>query len=372
MRIKYLIKDASMYKSLLLVLFFITPGLHAAAENQRHEAWTFFMDNDMLSHDFCQGLGWCAENDDRAYTGGFGLGFKVNNFYSGSWTNLTRNVHRFLIGENASASNPEHNENYGFTAFTPDELDDPDRAANERPDPIFGDRPFASMWFYTSSLGVETTSGTGSRKATRSQFTLALLGTDIGHDLQHWIHCDKGGGSCPVEGWQNNINDGVDIAFSFGNSYISQLSTSENLKHEWIGDLGYNLGLYSELNAGITYRYGTLASSFYSFDTDPFSNANKLVGKPERDHYAWISIRTHFILYNGLLQGWHLFSDPGPVEYNSDEIEHLLWSASLGYTFPVYRKSTVTLKVQARTSEIKHELSKDHAWGGLYWSKAID
>lgn len=366
-----------MRKIPILILLFLVSVPANSQETKRHEAWTFYMDNDLLSHETCQATDLCSENQDRSYTGGFGIGFKINPYYKGAFTDSMRALHDWLDGNHEKINGVVQYENYGLTAFTPNLEDQVDEDLDGTVDPLVGDRPFASMWFYTSILGVDVTRDRERENARRTQITLSLLGTDVGYDLQQFIHCDLDSGRCPVEGWENNINDGYDIAATFGKSYIYLLHTSQNGRHEWIFDQGFNIGLYTELNVGISYRFGTIVSPYYSFDSDPFSNVNKIVFDASSvisDHYFWTSLRAHYVLYNGLLQGWHLFSDEGPLVYNSDEIENALLSMSVGYTFPVpfTDSSSLTFKVQGRSAEIDDDRSEDHAWGGLYWTSLID
>jgi hypothetical protein len=208
-------------RSLFFGIFILfNSSLFAEEVFKRHELWTFYMDNDMLSHDACQFMDWCAESEDRNYTGGFGLGFKINPKYRGEFTDLIRRVHDTSDGDHEMVNDGVQYDNYGFTAFTPDMEDQVDLNNDGNMDPIIGDRPFSAMWFYTSTIAIDVTKSDEKPNARRTQLTISLLRADIGYDLQQFIHCHLGRGNCPVRGWENNINDGYDIAFSVGKSYI--------------------------------------------------------------------------------------------------------------------------------------------------------
>lgn len=362
--------------SIGLILLLLSASVWSDENISRATSWSFYMDNDMLSDYLCKKALGCAENQDRSYTGGFGYGLTLNNSYKPS-TKIGQWIEEFhdywesgydtSIQDEMDEAKVE-TEVYGFTVFTPGELDDPD---NNRPiQPIYGDRPFGDMLFYTSSKVRPYSID----EAIRSDLQLSIIGVNVGRDLQQIIHCELGKGSCPVRGWDNHINTRKDLAFTLGKSKIRAYGKKPCLgtNCERIFEHGWRFGLLTEYFASISYRIGRFDSAFYALNTDPLNADVQFTDiEQKKDRGFVLSASLHAIGYNGQLQGWHLRSDSGPVRYNWDEIEPVVISGLIGYVFP-WGESSWMLKVQARSSELDTSLSKDHAWGGIYITVPFD
>ena len=265
-----------------------------------------------------QDLLYPLKDEDRNYTMGVGLGFSGELGYDVDpvFTPWRMTVVLPLIREGLDRLVPglywpcrclerwvgefdEHSWIFGATAFTPHEL--------ASPDPIFDDRPYASLVFLsTRRVHVD-------RKeiwTLSSDFTLGVLGLDIAEHVQTWIH--RWRGAEPPLGWSNQISEGGELTAMYALKYQrlpllvnGWFDSDDWFQVQWtwhgLGQLGY----YVAAEGGISLRAGRFQSKFWQWASNPLNSQNEAVGRPGEDLEVFVfgALRARGVHHNSLLEG---------------------------------------------------------------------
>ena len=322
-------------------------------------------------------------NEDRNYT--MGVGFQFPGSWSNTWAwgilqkprgffdalfGINQAVTRRAIeGPHAGSSFENHSFLFGNTAFTPDSLN--------TTHPVYGDRPYSSLLFYTASRAQVSRSAFGKDLDTviRTEFTFGILGLRISEEVQTWIHSEirkHNGKEVPYDplGWPNQISDGGEPTIRFGASYqrltVNTRYADFSLKGE--GNIGY----YTNLAAGALTRLGWIDTPFWMFDPAPLvavneakETANTTRGTRGWEVYAFAGGRTRLVAYNVLLQGQFRES---VHTLTPAEIENVVFEFETGIRAGLRGWSLTWVTAAGRSPEHRLEEARSHYWGGLFVS----
>ena len=244
----------------------------------------------------------------------------------------------------------------GSVNYTPEDL--------SRSDPIFDDRPYASIVYLANKRIVAK-----GDKAVGAEFLVGLLGTNIANEVQSQIHAwwrDATDEPEPVhpEGWDNQISDGGELTARFRfvtSTLVDWLPQSRyfDLSTTWDVSLGYQ----TNASIGLAARAGMLNSPFWSIPFDPINRGNFLPFLGGNELYLWAAARGRLVGYDALMQGQVRDS---VVTVGGSDVERLVWEGALGITGS-FEGLQLTFALNGKSAETKLAGTRDeHYWGGLY------
>lgn len=356
-------------------------------------SFSFFLDNDVFL--FNQ-----ARDEDRNYTMGVSLQ------WSGRWIRergLAKPLYwvnalapfRWITPDYANSPVRFHSLEFGNVAFTPDRL-------NTR-QPIFNDRPYASLLFLDTSVQVVNNEGDA---AFTRELSIGMLGLSISERFQRWLHKKVQDSPAeppfPPEGWDNQISDGGEPTARYVARWQwAPLIKPHRLDFQWIAE--GNIGYYTNVGGGAALRIGRIHSPWWQFNAAPISEsgframsdppsatvsatasapvasesaasrgsscASSAEGRYEL--YGWGGSMARVWGYNVLLQGQLRDS---VVTVPARNVERLVYEYSVGATAGAClgnRWHRVTVIYARRSPEFDGPLRRYHSWGGIYYSAAI-
>jgi hypothetical protein len=119
-------------------------------------------------------------------------------------------------------------------------------------------------------------------------------------------------------------------------------------------------------------RAGKIHTPWVSFNPELTSYAEKSVpnsGARVSEHYFWTGLSFRYRAYNAFLEGQ--FRDSA-VTWDSDDINHAIVEAWLGYTVAFNNGYSITYSLRGHTSELKHgDADRSVVWGGILISRTI-
>ena len=270
------------------------------------------------------------------------------------WIDKTIGLHS-RIGQGVELNKIE----YGLFGFTPEDI--------TQSEPIQDDRPYASLVYVSSSREHYNRS---SQVSWQSTLTLGILGLSIVGDIQGRVH-SLYDGDIPM-GWDNQISNGGEPTARYSVSRQSLLFKSGSgfeLKSTYQGSVGY----ITEVSWSLSARAGKIHTPWASFNPELASYAEKSTSGAARkvsEHYVWAGISLKARAYNVFLQGQ--FRDSA-VTYSSDEINHGIVEAWLGYTVSLFDGYSFTYSVRGHTSELNQgNGNRNVVWGGVRLTKTFD
>lgn len=318
--------------------------------------WSLFFDQDLLTLD-----SWTDLNDDRNYTMGLGFSFSGEKYSKGYLSGLRNpidNLFNFDEPGDTHVVENIHSFDYGVTAFTPGDLEDRDT--------IGGDRPYASLLYFSNAK----LRAYNDDSATKSKFTVAILGLDIAKGFQRFVHNQLGLSDEDPLGWSNQISDGGEPTLLYSVDRMHLWKEKQNRGGlEW--DISYsysgNIGYYTDAAIGGDVRIGKINSPFYAHSANPLSNYNHAVCRRcKRDFYGFMSYRARLVGYNVLLQGQ--FRDSEHTLSGSD-VENLVHEAALGVAYDYNKNWKFTYALHYKSEEFKGTEERAHWFGGLYLTR---
>lgn len=244
----------------------------------------------------------------------------------------------------------------GVAVYTPDDL------AN--PDPIYDDRPYASLIYWSNKTRRIRTDG---QAGIATELTFGVLGTEIAKAVQTFIHKlqrEISNSDTPVEprGWDHQISEGGELTFRYHIEYKHLLTQGAwyDFSSAMIGNLGYQ----TDASAGLLWRVGKRASHFAFFEPQPAQQFNQFSDiSTQQDNYLYLYYQLTGVVYNELLQGGFRDSD---VTFGSDQIERLVQTLAIGWTQTLESGTRLTFAQYMRSPEFKGPNSHTHYWGGFY------
>lgn len=368
--------------SLLAIIMLASPGLTAAAslsdtasplaradapgfaetrprlprpqpEQERETgSWALTLDNDML----------VPGTRDQDYTYGLSVaatGTRAQDFLLSLDTPLGWIDNALGLTDMSGSRVRGHSFEAGIFGFTPEQ--------KERPEPLYDDRPYASM-IYLSSSRVQV--NPDDQVAWHSTLTLGALGLDLAGNIQNGVH--KAVGSEQAEGWDQQISDGGEPTARYAVARQKTLPiSSDNLevKSTVEGSVGY----LTEARWSLSFRAGRLRSPWWQSNPEltRYGERNNTTATSEdNEHYVWGGIALVGRAYNAFLQGQFRDSD---VRYDSDEVNHGVAEAWLGYTYAFSDGYRLSYVLRGHTSELKEGVGdRNVLWGGLVFAKTFD
>lgn len=373
-------------------MFFVIAG---CASNRE-----FHVENDVLALDSLLDV-----NDDRNLTMTVGVSWYKNNdntLLHRSLSSIDNKIFRYEK-RGCSSANPQRT-TLGITAFTPDDLEDPE--------PILNDRPYASLLYYSANhitqcvedLYVDDFGNQKYSSARSTNFNIALIGTGIARVGQRFIHNELGVSDQDPLGWSNQISNGGELSFLYAYEKSSLLRNDKKNLYDISYSRGLNIGYYTNAFVGITLRRtivdklnspfyytggsridgGTesglnVARSFYKGITDT-------EGVPGADRFLFLQLTSRAVLYNALLQGQFRNSE---VTFSSSQIENFVHQLTIGLSSDLNgwcrgfvralglginckqsgKSTRMTFALHARSPEFEIDrMSRSHVWGGLYFT----
>jgi len=203
-----------------------------------------------------------------------------------------------------------------------------------------------------------------------SRLTLGFLGLDLAEDIQTVLHGITG--SQVPGGWQNQISSGGEptamLTYAVQNNLYS--AGSQQVKLEYEG----NLGFITDVNAGVSWRWGKINSPWWSFNpyqskyiqqSMPVFSSDK--AKESGEFYIWAGGRLNVRLYNALLEGQFRES---VVTISSDDMQRLVAEYWLGATATFFKEYSASFFLRGNTEEFHGSNARKEAWAGVVLSRA--
>lgn len=314
-------------------------------------SWAVAFDNDIL----------VPGSRDQDYTYGINLTFtgkqienqRASVHQSVDWINEHIGLND-LTNSAIEASKIE----YGLYGFTPEDI--------SQSVALQSDRPYFSLAYVSSTREYYQPHRQVSWQTT---LTLGILGLEIVGDIQEQVHSSYGG--TQPKGWDHQISDGGELTARYSISRQSLLAGRDSgleLKSSVQGSLGY----ITEMSWSLSSRAGKISSPWVSFNPELTSYGEKSIPDARvkvSEQYAWAGVSFKLRAYNAFLQGQFKDSE---VTYQSNELNHAIVEAWLGYTMSLSNGYSFTYSIRGHTSELKHGTgNREVIWGGVLISKTI-
>lgn len=334
-------------------------GVNEPFAEKLKSGWSIYLDQDLLALDSLTDL-----NSDRNYTMGLGVSFSGRHYSNGFLADARNWIDAKLWGEtgpNQFQMELIHTRDFGVTAFTPDEL--------EFAGPIEGDRPYASLIYWSNSKLVAFNDD----YAIKSKLVIGVLGLDVAKAVQRFLHNKVGVSDQDPLGWDNQISEGGELTalYSIEKSTLwKKKDTNTGVNWDISYSIGGNLGYYTDVSAGFDIRIGKISSPYYTHTANPLSDFNHLKCQfcGRGDNYFFASYRARAVAYNVLLQGQFRSSN---VTFSGSEIERLLHEAAIGWAYHFKSDWKLTYALNYKSNEYRGFESRTHWFGGLYLSKNL-
>ncbi len=328
----------------------IVPQVSAQESSENYNSgWQLTIENNILTRYM----------KDRDYTGGIAFTASGTRAKEG-WLNidpLRAWIFDPLLDKNNAQTKDKntdikkHAVQYGFLAFTPDDI--------TSSQPILDDRPFASL-FYISNTQLYIHPATD--RAFRSSLSFGLLGLDLAGEIQQFLH--KTTGSDAANGWDYQISSGGEPTAMLTLSVQDKQIQSDT--HQLSTHLEANLGYSTDINAGINWRWGRLTTPWWSFNPshrEYISSAESSVrGSKNNELYFFAMANIKYRAYSSLLQG-QFRSSVHTLGFS--EIEQVLGSVSTGIVSSLGDSYRISFSVNGNSPEIKGSHSRNLWWASL-------
>ena len=323
-------------------------------EEPYNSGWRVNADNDLLT----------GQTTDRDYTGGLALtlsGRRAQEYPVSidSWRAGIDQLTTFPGFYQSSDTMSFHSQQYGLTLFTPDDI--------ESVTPVYDDRPYASLFFMSNS---EFTVVPEKNIAYVSRLTVGFLGLDLAEDIQQLLH-DITASDAP-NGWQHQVSSGGEPTAML--SYSIQKNLYSSNEHQLKTEVEGNLGFITDVNAGISWRWGRIRSPWWAYN--PYQSKYIQQSMPvfasqhaadSNEFYVFAGARMNLRIYNALLQGQFRESE---VTISSDDLERLVAEYWLGLSKEFAKKYYASIFLRGMSDEFKGAHARSSAWVGLVFSRA--
>jgi hypothetical protein len=285
----------------------------------------------------------------------------------GSVERIRERLERALIDDpeqQRSWQPPAHATQHGIIAMTPSTL--------RSSEPQYGDRPYASLVFATTS---QISVGDDGRHARFSSLTIGALGLNAAEWLHRTIH-GVVGDEAPL-GWEHQIAEGGEPTVRYvqakqwvlGNT-SSRHSTAPEFKLTVSGSVGY----LTEGSIALSGRWGRLQSPWWSFAPElrdyvsaPLAPVTRHSSASPAGMFAFAGLRLKARAYNSLLQGQFRHSD---VRVPSGDLARLQVESWIGVASTLY-DMRVTYQINYTSTEITREPGRRGLiWAGITFERA--
>ncbi len=340
------------FKTTLVLACVFGASFASLADGNKLAGWAVYLDQDFFVP---------SKNEDRDYTMGFGVEWfwEAEPQAVGILDKALAYLNEKVGQKNASAAF-QKSLLFGSTTFTPENLGDPN--------PIFNDRPYASIWYLSSKrIAIRRSDPldeNGRDTAFGSEFLVGLLGTNLSENFQtefHRAYRSVSNTDEPVDplGWDHQISDGGEPTLRY------RLSFGQSLVKEQFFDIAYtsdiSLGYQTNASVGAQFRIGKRDSGFWTLPYDPINLGSFIPGQQGSELYFWGAYRARLVGYDALLQGQFRSSD---VTFSYNEIEPLVHETGFGATYG-HRRFQVSLSASYKSPELKSATERSHFWGSI-------
>ena len=354
-----------MRRAWLLSAALCTPGAAAAEDDgfvlyePYNTGWAFYMDNDALS----------LANRDQQYTGGFALTLSGRRAreYAVSLDPALKWLDRLtgIAGYYERGYRRQlHGFEIGLTAFTPEDT--------QTAEPIFDDRPYASLVFLANN---QQTVLVEEDESVQTTFALGLLGTRIPQQVQDGIHGLIG--SDRPAGWRNQISEGGELTFVYGGRWMKALAAADDgggRRRDVAGFVGGAVGYTTIALAGLNWRYGRIGTPWWAFNPNygvsinmgaPVATRERAGGNNEL--FLWGGAAIGYVFYNAFLQGQFRDSE---VSFDHDRIDPWLVDLTLGVTYEFEPGWDLVFALRTQSQPLRGSVGLSPVWGGLIISRS--
>jgi hypothetical protein len=292
---------------------------------------------------------------DRDYTGGVTVTFSGTRaeHHPLSLDALLNRVDRHL---NVGAAEVSHAIAFGVMAFTPQDV-----LASE---PVFGDRPYASLAFVTSARRYVSTERD---VVYHTALTVGVLGLDAVGSAHRAIH--RLSASDPLRGYDHQISAGGEPTARYGfarQAPIGRPSGTKDLKWTASG----SVGTVTEGSLSLNGRWGHIRSPWWTYTPEQSVYSREpqpLAPVAAAEAFVTAGAKVRVRAYNAFLQGQ--FRD-SVVTYSAGELNPVLVEAWAGTA--LRRPSGVEIRYLARWSSPELRSgpgSRSILWGSLEFVK---
>lgn len=253
----------------------------------------------------------------------------------------------------------------GILAMTPESL--------RTTEPLYSDRPFASLLFVTSSemrvLG-------GGDRARFSSFTFGMLGLKAAETLHRGVHVLVD--DLPPLGWDNQISRGGEPTFRYVEAQqwlVNDPQSSRNGMPEMKLTLAGSAGFLTEASVALSARWGRIQSPWWSFSPElgdytaaPVAPVGSFSSHNPAEIFAFAGFRLKARAYNALLQGQFRHSE---VRVAGDELAHTQAEAWVGIA-STWSDLRITYAIHYASAEMRTEPGKRGLiWAGINFAKSL-
>jgi hypothetical protein len=290
---------------------------------------------------------------DRDYTGGLGVTISgaaardglvsldpALGIIDGLWLDQADEIH--------------HARQFGFIAFTPQDI------VTREPQP--DERPYASLIFMANG---RVNVANDQRTAYSSSLTVGVLGASVAENVHSFIH-DVVGSEKP-RGYAYQISAGGEPTARYTIARHALLVANPSGTLDVKTTVQGGVGFLTETSVAVSLRAGRFHSPWWSFTpelTDYMAAPTPTVaGSGAGEMFFFVGARLKARAYNAFLQGQFRHSD---VTYTSAELEPLLAEAWVGFVVPLFAQTQLTYALNYQTAEIREgPASRDALWGAV-------
>ncbi|RPD42801.1 lipid A-modifier LpxR family protein [Chitinophaga barathri] len=238
--------------------------------------------------------------------------------------------------------------------------------------PVRDDRPYASITALSSSRLTYFGDNRDLTKqyAISSRLAIGILGTRISEVFQSWVHRQffPKTRAEPV-GWPTQISDGGEPTILYQIQFIKPIfnvrpydSNLKAIEASWL--LEANLGYYTNMATGISFRLGRFSIPYWRMNHSSMTVSNQAAKDPKTDRKFEFNFFTQFrgraVLYNALLTGQFRKNE---YELSREQVNRFIVEAEAGLLVGFQKFTLVFEPYILRTSEIALPLARNHSWG---------
>jgi Uncharacterized protein conserved in bacteria (DUF2219) len=238
--------------------------------------------------------------------------------------------------------------------------------------PLFHDRPFANLVYFTSAEIRVLDSG---QRARFSSFTIGVLGLHVAEQLHRDVH--RAIGNEIPRGWEHQISAGGEPTARYveAQQWLLNGTETRNDLPEVKFTLAGSAGFLTEASVSLAARWGRIQSPWWSFDPElgdytsaPVAPVTHFSSHNPSEMFLFAGVRLKARAYNSLLQGQFRHSD---VHLQGDEVAHALGEAWIGAA-TTWGENRITYAIHYATSEITVEPGeRSLIWAGINFERSF-
>ncbi|MFC1855453.1 lipid A-modifier LpxR family protein [Thermodesulfobacteriota bacterium] len=244
----------------------------------------------------------------------------------------------------------------GSENYTPDDL--------REYAPIYDDRPYASI-LYLSTVKFKVNEA--KNKMLITDLRVGALGLGLAENTQTWLHemMNDNDTKAPhtPRGWPNQISEGGELTGLYSVTYLRKRKKLDGQLVDLEIVTGHNV------RAGYNVGYNYIVNiKLGKFDKDNFIHNIDSVralwneAPSDSEHFAYVTLRPHFVFYNALLNGQLRDS---AYTLSSDEIRHFVFEGEVGCRSLFEGGLGFNIFAANITSEISVGKKRTHYWAGM-------